>query len=513
MLKKPKIKVSLLVKVACIFLVVGVAVCSLGFVLGPSGYLYFDHGLKTGNSVAETSVDEETAPFNQIVLEYSYFNNIRIETGNAYRVEIKSKTPYFTPKYTVKGGVLTLTADVAPKKTAGRVLELTSNGYDSSLVITVPENAQLALLDIQALDEMTDYFSGYTALFSGVRWRTVTLSDLHISTFSCANDASLNIENCTIGTFTRQAFMSYKTVEVRASNSAFTQVYMTMDNSESFEAILDDCTISELQADTINGVTLSGGSVGQANITSSTLDCTNVQFADLTYDVYAAKLSGCTAEVIDGTADDRNEVSLVGNMSDYALDLQASPAIEVIEKTVDYTDPLYVFGYDTPQTENETATVSEDDANYENLYENNAYISENTEAGTRQDGSAYEKSSLVVYKTRTLRYFVQNGTIYYDVGAADHVSSYSYAYPAGSYDQDEGVTGDYETTSMAYTGDSVITMTHDVFEQTLAEQSTGGVYVNGTQANYKAYQTDGPENRRIRLVCTSDKVSLTFTEE
>ena len=347
MQKMPKIKVSLLLKVACIFLVVGVAVLSLGFVLGPSGYLYFDHGLKTGNNVTETSIDEETAPFNQIVFDYSEFDEIRIETGESYKVELKSKTPYFTPNYTVKGGVLTIGAEVAPKKTAGHVLEITSNGYDSSAVITVPENAALSLVDIHELDTVEEYF-GYSSIFFSRAYLTpkVTLNGLQVDQFSFACTADLNVQNCTVSSLTSE-LDSYAQLDYRVKNSTVNEAVLTADTQTGGLYLHGtDSAFTRLQTD-VSQVSLEGGSVQSADISADSLDCENVQFTDLVYDVQSALLTGCTAETIDGTADNQNKVSLNGSRADYALDLQASPAVEVIEKTVPYTDALYIYGYNT----------------------------------------------------------------------------------------------------------------------------------------------------------------------
>ena len=486
MQKMPKIKMSLLLKVACIFLVVGVAVLSLGFVLGPSGYLYFDHGLKTGNNVTETSIDEETVPFNQIVFDYSEFDEIRIETGDSYKVEIKSKTPYFTPNYTVKGGVLTIGAAVETKKTAGHVLEITSNGYDSSAVITVPENAALSLVDIHELDTVEEYF-GYSSIFFSRAYLTpkVTLNGLQVEQFSFACTADLHVQNCTVSILTSE-LDSYAQLDYRVKNSTVNEAVLTADTQTGGLYLHGtDSAFTRLQTD-VSQVSLEGGSVQSADISADSLDCENVQFTDLIYDVQSALLTGCTAETIDGTADNQNKVFLNGSRADYALDLQASPAVEVIEKTVPYTDALYIYGYDTQQTAQETATVKEGDENYTNLYTNGAYISEKTEVRTLADGTTLEERSVVVYKERTLRYFVQNGITYYDVGTSDNVGIWN---------------------------SNVMTMTHDEFEETLADFNTGGVYVDGAQAAVETYTAESGSGNRVRLVCTYSNILLNFSQE
>lgn len=483
--KMPKLKMSLLVKVASIFLVVGVAVLSLGFLLGPSSYIFFDRGLKTGNNVQETSIDEQTVPFNQIVFDYADFNEISIETGDSYHVQIKSKRPYFTPNYTLQGGVLTIGADVEQKKSTGRILEITPNSYDAVAVITVPENASLSLVDVHTMDMSEDYFYYSSALFSDANVEFVSLDGLKIDQLSFANDVDLKIDDCTIGTFSREESQNFRHVDVTAQESTFEQVVLLQNENGPFSVNFNDCTMGSLKVADADTVFLMGGTIRQADVTAQTFECKDVQFTDLKYDVSMAILRDCEAVNIDGTAVDQNDVALNGNSRDYTLDLQALPAVEVVEKTVDYTDPLYIYGYDTQETAKDTVTVTDDDENYTNLFENGAYITENTQTDIAPDGSTDEQQSIVVYAKRMLRYFVQDGTTYYDVGSDN----------------------------MGMWNNSAVTLFHDEFEEKLAEINCGGVYVNGQQVGTEAYTADGTTGGTIRLKCSNSKVLLAFSEE
>ena len=58
-----------------------------------------------------------------------------------------------------------------------------------------------------------------------------------------------------------------------------------------------------------------------------------------------------------------------------------------------------------------------------------------------------------------------------------------------------------------------MTMTHDEFEETLADFNTGDVYIDGAQAAVETYTAEIGSGNRIRLVCSYSNILLNFSQE
>lgn len=418
-MKKIKLPKSLLVKFSCVLLVLGVAIMTFGFMKGPSGYIYYMNGIKTGNSLKETNISEKTEPFNEIQID-SIYQNIEIKSGEDYSVSINSKTPYITPKFVVENGVLTV--DYVSKNTDSKIsVNITPNTYEQVIIITVPENVKISSLKIN-FDKENSYNIAPNQNFLGinasnyVELKNISIENLeyqyipselkinecNIDNLNLDECKEANINNTSIGTFTYNYIQALKFDSCKAKN------IVTDKKSDSFPGVINFLS-TEIET---------------ANIKCETLYAKDSSFTNLSYETLSsAKFKMCSFENVNGVSDDETIMSVNGIFDDYTLNLTIEDSAELVTKIVDYTDPYYQLGYDTEETlsmgtvkvyENENSDV------YERLLYSNSYI----EHGSKMNENADETVEFVLVNAkREVKYFVEDEEVYYITDSGDSVVS------------------------------------------------------------------------------------------
>lgn len=418
-MKKIKLPKSLLVKFSCVLLVLGVAIMTFGFMKGPSGYIYYMNGIKTGNSLKETNISEKTEPFNEIQID-SIYQNIEIKSGEDYSVSINSKTPYITPKFVVENGVLTV--DYLSKNTDSKIsVNITPNTYEQVIIITVPENVKISSLKIN-FDKENSYNIAPNQNFLGVHVSNyVELKNISIENLEYQYIPSeLKINECNIDNLTLN-----ECKDANIDNTSIGTFIYNHINTLKFDNCKAENIVAQENSDnSLGNIYFVNAEIKKANINCEHFSAKDSNFVNLTYNASMnAEFDKCKFENVNGVSADETTMSVVGNIDDYSLDLKAEDSAKIVTKIVDCTDPYYQLGYDTEETlsmgtvkvyENENSDV------YERLLYSNSYI----EHGSKMNENADETVEFVLVNAkREVKYFVEDEEVYYITDSGDSVVS------------------------------------------------------------------------------------------
>lgn len=407
-MKKIKFPKSLLVKFSCVLLVLGVAIMTFGFMKGPSSYIYYMNGIKTGNTLQEKAISKTTEPFNEIKID-CFYQNVEIKNGDDYSVAINSKTPYITPDFSVENGVLKI-GYVAQNEENRISANITPNTYEQQIIVTVPDNTELTSIDI-SFDTENAYKRSANYNLMGMHTENyVELKNLSVKNLEYRYPiASLKTDGCNI-----ENLNLHQNSSANFKNSSIDNfVYDYSRNFKFYNCKLKN-VVTNMKSDSFSGViNFLSTEIETANVKCETLYAKDSSFVNLSYETLSgAKFEMCSFENVNGVSADETTMSVKGNFDDYSLNLTIEDSAEIVTKIVDYTDPYYQLGYDTEETlamgtvkvfENKQTDV------YERLYNSSSYI----ESGARNENADEVENFIVVNGKREVKYFIENERVYF----------------------------------------------------------------------------------------------------